>query len=124
MLEREVMQKCVKIFENLGWDVRTEVFFELGRGGRHNPYVFDIVLWYKGEIYGAVEVINRSNLKEEARRITAVLEYAMTHIKPKIFVITNGFAFDVYHGDKFYATLSAPPAPEIVDIVLGGENNE
>lgn len=124
MTEKEVMQKCVGIFENLGWEVRTEEFFELGRGGRYNPFVCDIVLRHNGEIYGAVEVINQKNLKEDARRITAALEYVITHIKPKIFVITNGFAFDIYHYGKFYATLSAPPSPEIVDIVLGGENNE
>ena len=113
----ELEEKCIALFSRLGWDISYP-----NPGGADPGY--DLELKYNGEIYGAVEVINQKNLKEDARRITAALEYVITHIKPKIFVITNGFAFDIYHYGKFYATLSAPPAPEIVDIVLGGENNE
>jgi len=121
MLEREIMQKCVGIFKNLGWDVKTEEFFELGMGGRHNPFVCDIVLRHKGEIYGAVEVISRDDLKERATRTLAALEYVEKVIKPKIFVVTNGFAFDVYHFGEFYGCLTVPPTPDDVDILFGGE---
>ena len=121
MTEKEVMQKCVGIFENLGWDVRTEEFFELGRNRRHNPFVCDIVLRHDGEIYGFVEVINRENLKEKAEKVLAVLNSVVGHLKPKVFIITNGFTYDLYHFGEFYGSLTVPPTPEDVDILFGGE---
>ena len=120
MTEFEIIQKCATIFENLGWDVRTEEIFELGR---KNPFRFDMILRHNGEVYGFVEVINRDNLKERAEKILEVLSSVVGDLKPKVFIITNGFSFDVYHFGKFYGSLTVPPTPEDVDILFGGEDD-
>ena len=118
MTEREVMHQCSVIFERLGWEVRTEELFEIGR---KNPFRCDIVLRHNDEIYGFVEVINRDNLKEKAEKVLSVLNSVVGHLKPKVFIITNGFSFDLYHFGDFYGSLTVPPTPEDVDILFGGE---
>lgn len=120
MLEREVMQKCVGIFENLGWDVRTEEVFELGR---HNPFRHDIVLRHNGEIYGFVEVIGSDNLMHKAKVVKSLLDTVIKEMKPRIFVITNGFSYDLYLPNEFYGSLTIPPTPEEMALLLGGETN-
>ena len=58
MLEREVMQKCLTVFENLGWSVGQEEKVE------GCPYRFDMVLRHNEKIYGFVEVVAKETLKQ------------------------------------------------------------
>jgi len=119
--ESEIILKCRTIFENLGWEVRTEEVFEIGPC---NPFRYDIVLRHNGEVYGFVEVISSEDLVDKAKTIKVLLDTVVTQMKPRVFVITNGYTYDVYLKEKLYGSLTVPPSPELVDIVLGGEDNE
>lgn len=115
MTELQVMQKCLTVFENLGWSVGQEEKVE------GYPYRFDIVLRHNEKIYGFVEVVAKETLKQKAEFIDKVLGEFIQEYKPMVFIITNGFAFDVYHFGEFYGSLTVPPTPEDVDILFGGE---
>lgn len=119
MTEFEIIQKCVTIFERLDWDVTTEEVFEIGR---HNYFRHDIVLRHNSKIYGFVEVINSNNIKEKSEKILSVLNSAVGYLKPKVFIITNGFAYDLYSLGEFYGSLTVPPTPEDVDLLFGGDD--
>ena len=109
----ELEWKCQGMFENLGWDViipKNSVGLD-----------YDFLLSKNNEIYGMVEVVNLSNLATQTKRLNRLLENVTTNLKPKIFILTNSFAFDVYHFGEFYGCLTVPPTPEDVDILFGGE---
>ena len=107
-------QKCQYIFDNLGWDV---IVPEDSVG-----LDYDFLISKNNEIYGMVEVANLSNLTAQTKRLKRLLENVTTNIKPKLFVLTNGFAFDVYYFGELYGCLTVPPTPEDVDLLLGGED--
>ena len=111
------MLKCRSIFENLGWDVSQEEKVE------GCPYRFDLVLRHSDKVYGFVEVIDKGELKAKAERVLAILNSYIAEYKPLIFVITNGYSFDVYHKGEFYGSLTVPPTPEDVDLLFGGEDD-
>lgn len=111
------LEECAEKFNRLGWDASIP-----------KPtvdYGYDIVLRHNDEVYGAVVVISSNFYNKaahfKAKHIKKLVENALVNLKPKVFVITNGFTFDVYHFGEFYGCLTVPPTPEDVDILFGGE---
>lgn len=113
MNERVIALNVLTIFKNLGWAVNMEEVI--------NGHRFDLTLRYENKIYGFVEVIRSDNLLEKAKDITFILNEIVKEVKPLIFVITNGYAYDVYHKGEFFGTLSVPPTPEDVNLLFGGD---
>lgn len=117
--ERVKIRKCAEVFENLGWNVS---FGKVVMITREKGFRLDFVLNYKGEEYGFVDVLLADNMGR-AQEMRKKLDSVINVLKPRIFVITNGFVYDVYHYGEFYGCLTVPPAPEDVDILLGGEDD-
>ena len=84
----------------------------------------DINLRYNDKVYGFVEILDTNDLKTKTRRITWFLDNYLKEQKPLVFIITNGYKFDVYHYGEFYGSLTIPPSPKNVNRLFGGELNE
>lgn len=110
----ELEKKCVDIFQRLGWGVSVPKL--------EKDYGYDITLTYKGKICGYVQVCSRNNLKQMLKNIDYILEFI--NEKKAFFIITNGYAYDLYIGNEFFGCLSVPPTPEEIELLLGGANNE
>lgn len=115
-LESTICLKCHKLFKNLGWDVSQEEWV------KDVAYRFDLVLRHNGKLYGFVEILSGDNLRDKAASLCNLVEgYIIKEKKPPIFIVTNGFVYDLYIAGKCYGTISAPPPPENIDVLLGGE---
>lgn len=113
-MEFDVAVKSRTVFQNLGWDVGMEEKIE-----GYN-YRFDLILRRNDKVYGFVEVVDRDNLTAKAKEIQNILATFIKEYKPLVFVITNGFSYDIYHLGEFYGSLSVPPTPDDVDLLFGG----
>lgn len=111
----EMEEKCFELFSRLGWDV------SYPNPGCADPG-YDLALNHNDELYGAVLAIKFDDLKKRAKLVELILDRVVSDWKPRIFVITNGFAFDVYLLGTFFGTLTVPPTPEDIDILFGGED--
>ena len=111
----ELEEKCIALFSRLGWDVSYP-----NPGGADPGY--DLELKYNGELYGAILVIKFDDLKKRAKLVELVLDRVVNSWKPRLYVITNGFAFDIYLLGAFFGTLTVPPTPEDIDVLFGGED--
>ena len=114
----EVLNRCVTIFSRLDWDVSVDEVYKLRKDSK--PLKPSFILRHNGKIYGFVEVIEKGNISQESLKKTMELsDRIIKHIKPIIFVLTNGYAFEVYHKGKSFGTLTVPPSPDNVNILLG-----
>lgn len=108
----ELEKKCIDIFQRLDWEVI-------------NPRL-DIAEWYDiviryNDVEGFVTVMSFENMKRKATLIEKILENEEIQT---FFILTNGYAFDLYIGKEFFGCLSVPPTPEEIGLLLGGANNE
>lgn len=104
----ELENRCQVLFENLGWEVTKEMPKE------SNLFMSDLALWNNSELYGYVEIITAFDSKALQKRKNEIIDM-LSSIKPKIFIITNGFSFDVFYDGFYSTTLSVPPAADDVD---------
>ena len=114
-LESTICLKCHQLFQNLGWDVSQEERIE------DAAYRFDLALRHRGKLYGFVEVVCSDNLTEKAVALCNIIDGYIKENKTAIFIITNGHVYDVYVEGTFFGTLSIPPTPENIDVLLGGD---
>ena len=101
----ELVQVVSKIFSNLGWTVNLQkkVFF----GDR--PHSLDIVLLFSEHVCGIVEVfapLKTKNIMAKREQIKTIINY----LKPEIFILTNGFVFEIFYDGKFFNSQSIPPS--------------
>lgn len=115
MHDFEIAFKCWSIFRNLGWEVSREERIA-GTDYRH-----DLVLRHHDKLYGFVEVVCGNNLAQKAVALCNLIDGDIKENKTPIFVITNGFVYDLYVMGDFFGTLSVPPTPANIDVLLGGE---
>lgn len=116
----EVLNKCSTMFTRLGWDVSVGEVYKPRKDSK--PLTPSFILRYNGKIYGFVEVItgceNPEIFLNKARKSKELLDRVVKKIKPRIFILTNGFGFDFYLLGKLFGTLTVPPTPEEIDILL------
>ncbi len=115
--EADILEKCYDIFQRLGWDVSLEE--------KIDGYDFraDLVLRYNKKMYGVVEVVRTCDFKNKVQMLNRYTNTYLNVLKPIVFIITNGYKYDVYHFGEFYGSLTIPPTPENVDLLFGGEND-
>lgn len=104
--ESDVRLYCNMLFKNLGWEVKTDqiVSFEDGE------FKSDIELSNNEKVVGYVEVIS-SLEREELERKREIIRTITEKIKPDIFILTNGYAFDLYRSGEYVRELTFPPSP-------------
>ena len=117
-LESTICCKCHHILQNLGWDVSQDEWIE------DVAFRFDLVLRHNDRVYGFVEILSGDNLSYKSYRLCNFVERYIKEKKPPIFMVTNGYVYDLYVAGKCYGTISAPPTPENIDVLLGGEHLE
>ena len=113
----EVLNRCSTIFTRLGWEVSVGEIYKPRKDSK--PLKPSFILRYNGKIYGFVEVIDKDYISQESLKKTMELsDRIIKHIKPIIFVLTNGYVFEVYHKGKSFGTLTVAPSPDNVNILL------
>ena len=117
-MEALVFDKAINIFQRLGWNITKEEKIE-----NSNKFA-DITLRYNDKIYGFVEIVDTKDLHTKTRKITWYLDEYLKEHKTPVFIITNGYKYDVYHYGEFYGSLTIPPSPKNVNTLFGGELNE
>ena len=100
-----IIERCIKIFTNLGWSVECERTIE---GLSLRP---DIVLSFEGKTYGYVEVVGDKDIDIVVRKKEEIAYY-LENNKPEIFILTNGIIFDIFYEGRYSNTLTVPPSPE------------
>lgn len=110
-LKSDIVQRCVTIFTRLGWEVNVGESVKILPRKSIKP---TFVLRHNGEIYGFVEVTTSTNVKNLGELIDTVI----INVKPPIFVLTNGYAFEIFHLGESYGTLTVPPTPDDVNTLL------
>jgi hypothetical protein len=117
MLENEAMisHKVAKVLKNLGWELEYEKAVE------GYKYRFDLILKYNEKYYGVVEIFRTEDIDEKTGMLLSIIDTFVEKSKPPIFIITNGYKYDIYHFGKFYGSLMVPPTPENINTLLGGE---
>ena len=119
--DRIVFRQTVNIFQKLGWDVSEhEKIISIEE---YNIFS-DISLRYKGKLYGYVEVLTKNDIEINPKKYIFLLNDYLKKHKPLVFIITNGYKYDVYHYGEFYGSLTIPPSPKNVNTLFGGELNE
>lgn len=114
----EVLDKCVTIFTRLGWDVSVGEVYKPRKDSK--PLKPSLILRHNSKIYGFVEVIEKGNNSLESMKKTVELsDRVIKHIKPIIYILTNGFTYEIYHYGKGYGILTVPPTPKNVNTLLG-----
>lgn len=115
-LEVQIIDDCLCVFEKLGWIV------SVCEKANNRNFRYDLVLRHNDEIKGYIEVYSRDNLKEKTRG----MDFILNSIKDTnlFLIVTNGYAYDLYISNEFFGCLSVPPAPEDIELLLGGANNE
>lgn len=108
----ELEKKCIDIFQRLGWDASSPRL--------HKAEWYDIVIRYN-DVEGFVTVMSFEHMKRKATLIEKILENEEIQT---FFILTNGYAFDLYIGKEFFGCLSVPPTPAEIELLLGGANNE
>ena len=108
----ELEKKCIDIFQRLGWDV--------SNSRSDTAEWYDMIIRHN-DIEGFVTVMSFENMKRKATLIEKILENEEIQT---FFILTNGYAYDLYIGNEFFGCLSVPPTPEEMGLLLGGANNE
>ena len=113
--EAMISNKVESILKNLGWELEYRKKIE------GCNYHFDFALKYNEKYYGVVEVFRTEDIIERTKYLLYIINTVLKESKPAIFIITNGYKYDVYHLGEFYGSLIVPPTPENVNTLLGGE---
>lgn len=101
-------------FNNLGWEASL-----FPNGGYTTP---DLILSYNNKEYGYIYLktnLSRMPINTKKELMDKVNEYI--NKKDKIFIFSDGIIYDLFLKGKPYASLTMPPRPEEVDILLGGK---
>lgn len=113
------------VFQQLGWNVNPGVKFYDEEGNIHTT---DFLLINKNKIYGYVDVYEgiptekmEVMLDEEKKSYYAALvehyELVLSE-KPPLYIITNGYVYDIFSYGKHIGTHSLPPSAEDADIEI------
>lgn len=105
MNEAEIVDVCLSLFTNLGWNVKREETID------HNgtPLKMDLSLYDGNTLDGYVEIVTYmtpSALITKKKAINIIL----SEYKPTVFILTNGMTFDVFYNGLWGGTVSSPPS--------------
>lgn len=110
-LEKEIKAK----FEESGWIVKNPDRLKLGSGVCIFP---DFAIYSGDNFYGYVDVyynLKPERLLEKVRQGKLIIR----ELKPKLYIITDGFEFHVSVYGKEFETLHFVPGPESYYAIVG-----
>ena len=91
-----------KSFSRQGWDCeKSPYWIDMPNKSRFCP---DIVLTKEGKIYGFVECYAGQQLMKKKDGIL----YIVDHLKPELFVLTDGSYYEVYFNGRYVDTMTVP----------------
>ncbi len=112
--EAMISNKVENVLKKLGWEL------EYHKAVEGCKYRFDFTLKYNEKFYGVVEIFRTEDIIEKTDILLSIIDTFVEKSKPPIFIITNGYKYDIYHFGKFYGSLMVPPTPENINTLLGG----
>lgn len=122
---------CSTKFLNMGWEVGENT---------DSSKMADFYLSYKGAVIGYIDIKMCDDLQQyfkQMKRNRGFLEHLYKRyiqlfqtVKPTSYFFTNGFQYDLYIFGNYYCSLTSPPSPEDLLIIVeklkneGGNNND
>ena len=118
MTELEAREKCNTIFTRLGWKVSVDKYYKYDTNCKSIKPTF--ILRYNGKVYGFVEIVTSDgDFVKKCKKASALIETVIKDIKPPIFIVSNGYVYDLFILGESCGTLTVPPMPDEIDILMG-----
>ena len=109
-------KRCYQMFQAMGWNTEKTMETTLSPGHYFRP---DITLSANDQIMGCVEVkTNLGGDRANLLRIVERTEFILNRFKPKVFIFTNGYVFDLYLEGEYFGQLTVVPSPEDIELLL------
>lgn len=115
-------KRCLNMFQVAGWDTSYNMTVEISKNHHFRP---DITLSYDNNIWGYVETsILLDNDHRSVLRFIERTDFIINKFNPTVFILTNGYIFELYLDGEYFDQISYIPSPEDIKLLLKSKKEE